>query len=101
MKVPHHPASSNSSATESTSLLRFPCDFPIKVMGHNVPALLTEISAVAAQFDPDFKSSHIELRHSKAGNYLGITLPIRAISQTQLDSLYRALSSHPLVKMVL
>ena len=70
-------------------------------MGKNVPELFSEMSAIAAQFDPDFQSSRIELRHSKAGNYLGITLPIRAISQEQLDTLYRALSSHPLVKVVL
>ena len=45
--------------------------------------------------------SLIELRPSKAGNYLGVTVTITATSREQLDELYRTLSSHPLVKVVL
>jgi putative lipoic acid-binding regulatory protein len=43
----------------------------------------------------------LELRESKGGNYLGITLNITATSREQLDELYRTLSTHPMVKMVL
>ena len=58
-------------------------------------------SEVARQFDPTFDAATIELRDSRAGNYLGVTITITATSREQLDDLYRALSSHPMVKVVL
>lgn len=83
------------------SLIEYPCIFPIKVMGVKVDALVPTMTALALQFDPFFDPTTIELRESSGGKYLGITLSITATSREQLDNLYRALSSHPLVKMVL
>jgi putative lipoic acid-binding regulatory protein len=83
------------------SLIEYPCDFPIKVMGANVEGFAAAIAHVALQFDPGFDASTIELRPSKAGNYLGVTVTIRATSRPQLDELYRTLTTHPMVKMVL
>jgi uncharacterized protein len=57
--------------------------------------------AVAMQFDPGFDAQSVEIRPSKAGKYLGLTLTITATSREQLDELYRTLSSHPMVKVVL
>lgn len=70
-------------------------------MGAKTDALLPAITALARQFDPDFDSSTIELRHSRSGRYLGVTLSITATSREQLDQLYHALCAHPLVKVVL
>ena len=81
------------------SLIEYPSRFPIKVMGAKVDGFVHAITELARQFDPDFDASTIELRDSRAGNYLGVT--ITATSREQLDDLYRALSSHPLVKVVL
>ena len=83
------------------SLIEYPCLFPIKVMGVKVDGLVHAISMIARQFDPAFDASTIELRPSKAGNYLGVTLTVTATSREQLDELYRTLSSHPMVKVVL
>jgi uncharacterized protein len=83
------------------SLIEYPCDFPIKVMGANVEGFAAAIAHVALQFDPGFDASTIETRPSKAGNYLGVTITIRATSRPQLDELYRTLTTHPMVKMVL
>jgi len=83
------------------SLIEYPCDFPIKVMGANVEGFAAAIAHVARQFDPGFDASTIETRPSKAGNYLGVTITIRATSRPQLDELYRTLTTHPMVKMVL
>jgi len=58
-------------------------------------------SSVAQQFDPTFDATTVETRPSKGGNYLGITITITATSREQLDELYRTLSSHPMVKVVL
>ena len=87
--------------TPSDSLITYPCDFPIKVMGSTVPEFVPAICHVARSFDPDFDDSTIELRASKGGNYQGITLTVHVHNREQLDDLYRTLSSHPLVKVVL
>jgi putative lipoic acid-binding regulatory protein len=84
-----------------TTLIEFPCSFPIKVMGLKVDHFVHTLTTIAKEFDPQFDAANIEIRQSKAGNYLGITLNVWATSQTQLDALYTALSSHPLVKVVL
>ena len=83
------------------SLIEYPCRFPIKVMGAKVDGLVNAVAMIARQFDPDFDASTIELRESKAGNYLGVTITINATSRSQLDELYRTLSTHPMVKVVL
>jgi putative lipoic acid-binding regulatory protein len=85
----------------SQSLIKYPCRFPIKVMGAKVPGFVEAITAVACHFDPGFDTAGIELRDSKGGNYLGITITVTATSREQLDELYRTLSSHPMVKVVL
>lgn len=83
------------------SLINYPSAFPIKVMGEQVEGFVAAITAVARAFDPQFDDTRLELRPSKGGRYLGITLTITATSREQLDELYRTLSTHPMVKMVL
>ncbi len=83
------------------SLIEYPSVFPIKVMGAMVDGFAQAMAQVALRFDPDFDVSTMELRPSKGGNYLGVTLLITATSREQLDDLYRALTSHPMVKIVL
>jgi uncharacterized protein len=83
------------------SLIEYPSIFPIKVMGAMVDGFAEALVEVALQFDPGFDASTMELRPSKGGNYLGVTLNITATSREQLDDLYRALTGHPMVKIVL
>jgi len=83
------------------SLIEYPSSFPIKVMGAKVDGFVEAVTAIARQFDPGFDAGTIELRDSKAGNYLGITITVTATSRDQLDELYRTLSTHPMVKIVL
>ena len=83
------------------SLIEYPCRFPIKVMGSKVDGFVHAMTQIAEQFDPSFDASTLELRDSKNGNYLGITLTITATSREQLDDLYRTLSTHPMVKIAL
>jgi putative lipoic acid-binding regulatory protein len=88
-------------AETTDSLIEYPCDFPIKVMGLNVDGFIPAISFVARQFDPSWQESSIETRESKGGKYLGLTLTVHMRNREQLDELYRTLSSHPMVKVVL
>lgn len=83
------------------SLINYPCAFPIKVLGPKVDGFADAMVAVAQQFDPSFNPLTVEMRASSGGNYLSITMTITATSREQLDELYRALSSHPMVKVVL
>lgn len=83
------------------SLIEYPSKFPIKVMGAKVDGFVEAVVELALQFDPTFDAATVELRDSRAGNYLGVTITITAVSREQLDDLYRALSSHPMVKVVL
>lgn len=83
------------------SLITYPSQFPIKAMGPKVDGLVHAVTTIARQFDPAFDATSVELRESKGGNYLGVTVTVTATSREQLDDLYRALSSHPMVKVVL
>ena len=83
------------------SLLEFPCDFPIKIMGARVDGFAQAVVGVVTRHAPDFDPASVEMRPSRKGNYLALTCTVRATSQAQLDALYRELSSHPLVKVVL
>jgi putative lipoic acid-binding regulatory protein len=83
------------------SLLEFPCDFPIKIMGKSHPEFAGTIVTVVQQFDNEVDPARVETRPSSGGNYTGLTVTVRATSQAQLDDIYRALTGHPMVKVVL
>jgi putative lipoic acid-binding regulatory protein len=83
------------------SLIEYPSAFPIKVMGAHVEGFRAAIVQVVQQFDPGFDAASVEERPSRGGNYLGLTVTVTATSREQLDELYRTLSTHPMVKVVL
>jgi putative lipoic acid-binding regulatory protein len=83
------------------SLIEYPCSFPIKVMGARVDGFAEAMVQIAQQFDPEYDPATLEMRPSKAGNYLSVTLTIRATSREQLDNMYLALTAHPMVKVAL
>lgn len=89
------------SATGRETLIEFPCDFPIKIMGASVDGFAQVVVDIVRLHDPDFDPATVEMRPSRKGNYLALTCTVRAVSQAQLDALYRALSSHPMVEVVL
>ena len=83
------------------SLIEYPSRFPIKVMGANVDGFAAAIVSIARRFDPDYDEATLEVRPSKGSNYVGLTITVTATSREQLDELYRTLSTHPMVKVVL
>ena len=102
MNTPSNTPDANTPATApAESLITYPSQFPIKVMGIKTDDLVSAITHIAHSFDPAFDASTIELRPSKGGKYLGVTITVTATSREQLDELYRTLSTHPMVKMVL
>lgn len=90
----------NDAASPDT-LLEFPCEFPIKIMGERRDDFAQTMVAIVLSHAPDFIAESVEMRASSGGKYLSITCTIRATSKPQLDNLYRELTAHPMVKVAL
>ena len=90
-----------TAAPAPASALTFPTEFPIKIMGRRADGFAQAIVDVVLRHAPDFDPARLEMRASREGNYLSLTVTINATSREQLDGLYRELTSHPMVVMVL
>jgi len=91
-----------AQTTSSTdTLLKFPCAFPIKVMGLTQDNFAQSIVVVVQKHVPDFNAATLEMRASRGGKYLSLTCTVNAESREQLDNLYRDLTTHPMVALVL
>ena len=90
-----------SQPQQPESLLTFPCVFPMKVMGRREDGFAQTVSEIVLRHAPDFHPETMEMRSSKNGRYLSLTVEINARSREQLDGLYSELSKHPKVVMVL
>jgi putative lipoic acid-binding regulatory protein len=82
-------------------LLEYPCDFPLKILGHTQPGFAQAVIDIVKRHAPDFDGATVELRASNRRKYLSVTCVIRATSREQLDGLYQELCDHPMVVMVL
>jgi len=87
--------------TDQESLIQYPTDFPIKIVGVNQEGFEAAIAQVLRAHAPDFDVSSIQVRESRAGKYLSISATITARSRSQLDALYLELTQHPMVRVVL
>ena len=83
------------------TLLEFPTDFPIKIMGEKREGFAHAMVELVQRHAPDFKAETLEMRASSSGKYLSVTCTIRATSKAQLDALYREITAHPWVNMAL
>ena len=83
------------------SLIEYPCDFPIKIMGRSHAGFAQAVMEIVLRHAPDFDPASLEMKPSKKGKYLSLTCVIQARSREQLDDLYRELCDHPMVVMVL
>jgi putative lipoic acid-binding regulatory protein len=88
-------------ALDADTLLEYPCDFPIKVLGRTQAGFAQAVLEIVRSHAPDFDGATMDMKTSRQGKYLSVTCVIRATSRQQLDDLYRALCDHPMVVMVL
>ncbi|MCU7918006.1 MAG: DUF493 domain-containing protein [Candidatus Thiodiazotropha sp. (ex Dulcina madagascariensis)] len=86
---------------EEETLLRFPCDFPIKVMGKAEPGFEAMVVELISHHSPDLLETAVTSRLSKGGKWVSITVTLRAQSKDQLDAIYLDLSAHEKVVMAL
>lgn len=83
------------------SLLEFPCDFPIKVMGEAAEDFDALVVELVRRHVADLTEGAVQQRPSSGGRYVSVTVTIQATSRKQLDNLYRELSGHERILMVL
>jgi putative lipoic acid-binding regulatory protein len=86
---------------QDSPLIEYPCEFPLKIMGHTQAGFAQAVLAVVNRHVPDFDGATMAMKTSKHGNYLSVTCVINASSREQLDALYQELCDHPMVVMVL
>ena len=83
-----------------TSLIEFPCEFPLKIIGYQQAGYAQSILEVVKRHAPDYDGANMEMRPSSKGKYMSLTCTLRATSQPQLDALYQDLCDHPTVVKV-
>lgn len=86
---------------DATTLINFPCDFPLKIIGSNSMDIIPSITAIILKHYPETPSSKIIHTESAKNNYIAITATIHAYDQITLDALYLELTQFPGIKMVL
>jgi len=86
---------------EQQSLLSFPVQFPMKILGRREGGFAQAVMEIVLRHAPDFQPATMEMRPSRQGKYLSLTVTVNATSREQLDALYRELCDHPAVVMVL
>lgn len=82
-------------------LLKFPTEFPVKIMGRDTPEFHTAVAAIVATHVAPMETLKITRQTSSAGRFVSVTVSFTAESREQLDALYRALSSNPHVLVAL
>ena len=87
--------------SEKDTLLEFPCDFPVKIVGKADQGFEAMVTQIVARHAGPLEPDHIRGRPSRDGKFVALTCLIRAESKTQLDGLYEELSQHPDILMVL
>lgn len=87
--------------SEEQSLLEFPCQFAIKLMGRTSPELDVLVVEIVRRHSPDLREGAVTSRPSKAGNYTAITVMVNASSREQLDAIYQDLTASPHILMAL
>ncbi len=83
------------------SLLKFPCAFPIKMMGRDTPEFRETARSLVEKHTGPINDSAINDALSRKGTFVSITITVNALSQKQLDDIYRDVSSHEDVLMAL
>ena len=86
---------------DNDSPLKFPCKFPIKVMGRKDSCLGQKILPIIHKYAPDFNDTELKINESAKGKYVSITVTINATSRDQLDNIYREVTALKEVLMVL
>ena len=97
----NHAKPSPEGESQPQSFFEFPCQFPIKIMANPQKEVVEFVLDTLEQWVDDPETIDFKTRESKTGKYISITATFEAKSKDQLDNLYRILSSHQEIHMVL
>jgi hypothetical protein len=86
---------------EPGSALKFPCSFPIKVMGRHEPGFESIVLALIGAHVGAIAPERVRRRASSNGRFLSVTVTVEAHSREQLDDIYRTLTGTEQVLLVL
>ncbi len=87
--------------SEEDTLLEFPCDFPIKVMGRAEPGFDSLVVELIRRHAPELGEGAVTTRASRGGKWISVTVTLRAESKSQIDAIYLDLTAHEKVVMAL
>ncbi|MDH4109201.1 MAG: DUF493 domain-containing protein [Gammaproteobacteria bacterium] len=93
--------SGDGDNADRSSAIEFPCSFPIKMMGRDEPGFRATAISIIEKHAGTVSESDIREARSSKGNFVSITITINAVSQGQLDDIYRALTDHEQVLFAL
>ena len=97
MKAPSTPR----DISPEESLIEYPCDFTVKVMGAASSEFKSKIIEITRSHDSEFNDTKVSEKHSKNNKYLSLSLKISAQNREQLDALYTDLTACELTLWVL
>jgi hypothetical protein len=83
------------------SAIEFPCEFPIKMMGHDTSAFRQTMRTLVEEHVGVVDDSRVQSTVSRNGRFVSVTITITATSQQQLDAIYHDVSAHADVLMAL
>jgi len=83
------------------TLLEFPCDFPIKIMGKESAEFQSLARSLVEKHTGPLADDAVVSALSRKGTFVSVTVTVVAQSQEQLDDIYRELTSNEAVLMAL
>ena len=86
---------------DNQELMKFPCEFPLKVMGRAAADFAATVEEIVDRHIGRESAREVSERPSRQGNYVSVTITFTAQSRAQLDALYRELTAHQRILMVL
>ena len=83
------------------TLMEFPCEFPIKMMGRESPEFHKTVRDLVEKHTGPLSDNAFQTAQSRKGRFVSITVTVTAESREQLDNIYRDLTAHDDVLMAL
>jgi putative lipoic acid-binding regulatory protein len=86
---------------DDETLLEFPCDFPIKLMGRHTLEFQTTVRLLVEKHVGPIDDKAIDSSLSRNGRFVSVTITVSAQSKQQLDDIYQDATDHADILMAL
>ena len=82
------------------TLLKFPCEYPLKVMGKANLEFEATVLEILRRHVPTLGEAAVRARHSKDGTFVSLTATFTATSKAQIDAIYQELHAHDFLELL-